>query len=147
MSYIPRIHGCVATYSIVKILLLSRRHALINACLLENSKNFNTLQEDALTNACLLENSKIFYCTNYALAVHLILKYSKLRFSWFSIRLMSSKGANEVFQLNINQLIKPDLKYDSQILKPCGIWIWWRYSWLQFTNNNVNAVSLARAHR
>ena len=25
-----------------------------------NSKNFNTLQEDALTNACLLENSKNF---------------------------------------------------------------------------------------
>ena len=70
-----------ASWSIVKNFNTLQEDALTNACLLENSKNFYTLQEDALTNACLLENSKIFYCTNYALAVHLILKYSKLRFS------------------------------------------------------------------
>ena len=33
---------------------------------------------------------------------------------------MNSEEANEVFQLNINQLIKPDLKYNSQILKTLG---------------------------
>ena len=34
---------------------------------------------------------------------------------------MNSEEANEVFQLNINQLIKPNLKYNNQILKPWGI--------------------------
>ena len=33
---------------------------------------------------------------------------------------MNSEEANEVFQLNINQLIKPDLKYNSQISKTLG---------------------------
>ena len=152
MFYIPRIDGCIEPKTIVNILLFSRVHALTNACTLEDSKNF-------------------FYPPGYThwpvRAPWRIVRFFAIVLvecgvsSWyFNHKLCSCCSLDsEIFKIVIKIMIfyKIGEQQRSKFEKNPTLKPFWkknpvanefnRYSWLQFTNNNVNAVSLAQAHR
>ena len=102
---------------IVKILLFSRVHALTNACTLENSKKF------------LYAPGYMHWSVRVPWSIVNFLLCSRVYALTNACTLENSKISFSVFPIVMT--------YTG--VQPCG--------WLQFTNNNVHAVSLARAHR